>query len=38
MRIYFTADELHTDEYRAYIQWVADCWRLNDERNKKLKK
>ena len=36
MKVYFTADELHTPEYKEYVKWVSDCWRLNDERNKRL--
>ena len=36
MKIYFTPEEMHTPEYKKYIQWVADCWKLNDERNKQL--
>lgn len=37
MKMYFTAEEMHTDEYREYVQWVSECWRLNDERNRALK-
>ena len=34
MKMYFTAEELHTSEYKEYVKWVGECWRLNDERNK----
>ena len=36
MKVYFTAEELHTPEYREYVKWVAEVWRLNDERNKRI--
>lgn len=36
MKIYFTADELHTPEYAEFVKWVGEVWRLNDERNKRL--
>ena len=36
MKMYFTAEEMHTDEYRKYVQWVSECWRLNDERNRRI--
>lgn len=36
MKVCFTADELHTPEYKEYIKWVGECWRLNDERNKRI--
>ena len=38
MKVYFTADELHTPEYKEYVKWVSECWRMNDERNKRLEK
>ena len=38
MKVYFTADELHTTEYKEYVKWVAECWRMNDKRNKRLEK
>lgn len=38
MKMYFTADELHTPEYKEYVKWVGDVWRMNDERNKQLEK
>jgi hypothetical protein len=37
MKVYFTDGELHTPEYKEYVKWVSECWRLNDERNKRLK-
>lgn len=36
MKVYFTAEEMHTPEYREYVKWVSECWRLNDERNKRI--
>ncbi len=36
MKVYFTAEELHTPEYKEYVKWVGECWRLNDERNKRI--
>ena len=36
MKVNFTAEELHTSEYREYVKWVSECWRLNDERNKQI--
>lgn len=38
MKVYFTADELHTPEYKEYVKWVGDVWRMNDERNKRIEK
>lgn len=38
MKVYFTADELHTPEYEEYVKWVGECWRMNDERNKRIEK
>lgn len=38
MKVHFTADELHTPEYKEYVKWVAECWRMNDERNKRIEK
>jgi hypothetical protein len=38
MKVYFTAEELHTQEYKEYVKWVSECWRLNDERNKRIEK
>lgn len=38
MKVYFTADELHTPEYKEYVKWVGECWRLNAERNERLEK
>lgn len=38
MKVQFTSDELHTPEYREYVKWVAECWRMNDERNKRIEK
>ena len=38
MKVYFTADELHTPEYKEYVKWVGECWRMNDERNKRIEK
>lgn len=35
-KVYFTAEELHTPEYKEYVEWVGECWRLNDERNKRI--
>ena len=37
-KVYFTADEMHTPEYKEYVKWVGECWRLNDERNKRIEK
>lgn len=34
MKMYFTAEELHTPEYREYVLWVASVWKLNAERNR----
>lgn len=36
MKMYFTAEEMHTPEYREYVQWMSNVWRLNDERNKRI--
>jgi hypothetical protein len=36
MKVYFTADELHTAEYKEYVKWVGECWRLNNDRNKRI--
>ncbi len=36
MKVYFTAEEMHTLEYKEYVQWVSNVWRLNDERNKRI--
>lgn len=36
MKVYFTAEEMHTPEYREYVKWVGECWKLNDERNKRI--
>ncbi len=36
MKVHFTAEELHTQEYKEYVRWVGECWRLNDERTKRL--
>lgn len=36
MKMYFTADELHTPEYKEYVKWMANVWKLNDERNKRV--
>ena len=38
MKMYFTADELHTPEYKEYVKWMANIWKLNDERNARLEK
>lgn len=38
MKVYFTADELHTPEYKEYVKWVGECWSMNDERNKRIEK
>jgi hypothetical protein len=38
MKVQFTPDELHTPEYKEYVKWVGDCWRMNDERNTRLEK
>jgi hypothetical protein len=37
MKMYFTAEEMHTQEYAEYVKWMSEVWRLNDERNKSLK-
>lgn len=37
MKVYFTPEEMHSPEYREYVKWVGECWRLNDERNKRIK-
>jgi hypothetical protein len=36
MKVYFTAEELHTPEYKEYVQWMSNVWKLNDERNKRI--
>lgn len=36
MKVYFTPEEMHTPEYREYVEWVGKVWRLNDERNKRI--
>jgi len=36
MKVYFATEELHTHEYKEYVKWVADVWRLNDEHNKRI--
>lgn len=36
MKVYFTADELHTPEYAEYVRHTSEVWRLNDVRNKEL--
>jgi hypothetical protein len=36
MKVYFTAEEMHTSEYRDYVKWVSEVCKLNDERNKQL--
>jgi hypothetical protein len=36
MKIYFTAEEMHTPEYAEYVKWMSNIWRLNDERNKRF--
>lgn len=36
MKVYFTAEEMHSPEYAEYVKWVGECWRLNDQRNKKI--
>lgn len=38
MKVQFTVDELHTPEYKEYVKWISECWRMNDERNKQLEK
>ncbi len=38
MKMYFTADELHTPEYKEYVKWMSNVWKLNDERNIRLEK
>jgi hypothetical protein len=38
MKVYFTADELHTPEYAEYVKWVGEVWRLNAERNARMEK
>lgn len=29
-------EELHTPEYREYVQWTASVWKANDERNRRI--
>lgn len=36
MKVYFTAEEMHTLEFKEYVKWMSECWRLNDERNKRI--
>ncbi len=36
MKVYFAAEEMHTPEYSEYVKRVSECWRLNDERNKRI--
>jgi hypothetical protein len=36
MKVYFTAEEMHTPEYKEYVRWMSNVWRLNDERNKHI--
>jgi hypothetical protein len=36
MKVHFTDKERHTPEYSEYVKWVSECWRLNDERNKRI--
>lgn len=36
MKMYFTAEELHTSEYKEYVVWMSNVWKLNDERNKRI--
>lgn len=38
MKVYFTAEEMHTPEYEEYVRWMSNVWRLNDERNKRIEK
>jgi hypothetical protein len=38
MKVYFTSEEMHTPEYKEYVKWVSDVWRMNDERNKRIEK
>lgn len=38
MKIQFTPEELHTPEYKEYVKWIGDCWRMNAERNVRLEK
>jgi hypothetical protein len=37
MKVYFTAEEMHSQEYREYVEWMSNVWRMNDERNRALK-
>lgn len=36
MKVYFTTEEMHTPEYKEYVKWMSECWRMNDERNKRI--
>jgi hypothetical protein len=36
MKMYYTAEEMHTPEYAEFVQWMASVWKANDERNKRL--
>lgn len=36
MKVYFTAEEMHTPEYKEYVEWTSNVWKLNDERNKRI--
>lgn len=38
MKVYFTAEEMHSAEYAKYVKWVGECWRLNSERIKQTSK
>jgi hypothetical protein len=38
-KTYFvTPEELKTQDYTHYVEWVSEVWRLNDLRNKQLQK
>lgn len=36
MKTYFTAEEMHTPEYKEFVEWMSNVWKLNDERNKRI--
>jgi hypothetical protein len=36
MKVYFTAEEMHTQEHVEYVKWMSEVWRLNAERNKRV--
>lgn len=35
MRMLFSAEEMHTEEYSEFVRWMSNVWKLNYERNNK---